>query len=100
MNTYPRMLVDMNGDGQPDIVGFSGNGVAVALNTGTSFGPGKAGRGPVFTITGGWSDMNTYPRMLVDMNGDGLPDIVGFSGNAVAVALNTGNSFGPAQGSG
>ena len=98
MNTYPRMLVDMNGDGQPDIVGFSGNGVAVALNTGTSFGPAQGWTGPVFTITGGWSDMNTYPRMLVDMNGDGLPDIVGFSGNAVAVALNTGNSFGPAQG--
>ena len=95
-NTYPRMLVDVNGDGLPDVVGFGAGGVRVALNTGTSFMPDQPWL-TGFGVNAGWSDNNTYPRMLVDVNGDGLPDVVGFGAGGVRVALNTGTSFMPDQ---
>jgi hypothetical protein len=94
-NTTPRMLIDVNGDGLPDIVGFGGAGAYVSLNTGTSFAAPQLWTS-VFGVAGGWSDNNTYPRMLVDVNGDGLPDVVGFGASDVYVALNTGTSFGAA----
>ncbi|MDT7516991.1 FG-GAP-like repeat-containing protein [Rhodoferax mekongensis] len=95
-NTYPRYVVDVNGDGLPDIVGFSSIGVMVALNTGTSFATAVNWNAYYGTSAGGWSENNTYPRYVVDVNGDGLPDIVGFSSTGVMVALNTGTSFAPA----
>src|SRR5262249_31612632 len=65
-NAYPRLLVDVNGDGLPDIVGFANAGVDVSLNTGTAFAPptywsSEFGHGQ------GWTDDNTYPRFLVDV---------------------------------
>ena len=95
-NTYPRVLADVNGDGLPDVVAFASNGVVVSLNTGTSFGGpqlwiGEYGTGEGFT------DNITLPRMLVDVNGDGLPDVVAFASNGVVVSLNTGTSFGSRQ---
>src|SRR5215831_14646926 len=44
---------------------------------------------------GGWVDNNAYPRLLVDVNGDGLPDIVGFAYAGVDVSLNTGTALAP-----
>ena len=38
---------------------------------------------------GGWSDQEHYPRMLGDVNGDGLADIVAFGANGVNVSLAT-----------
>jgi hypothetical protein len=96
-NIYPRMMVDVNGDGLPDIVGFGSNGVQVSLNTGTSFATPQLWIGAYGTNAGGWSDNNTYPRMLADMNGDGLPDVVGFAGNGVLVSLNSGTGFAASQ---
>lgn len=92
----PRFVMDVNGDGLPDIVGFGPNGVMVALNTGTSFAPATNWITSFGSNAGGWSDYNTYPRQLIDVNGDGLPDVVGFSSTGVMVALNTGTSFMPA----
>ncbi|GAU86882.1 peroxidase family protein [Bosea sp. BIWAKO-01] len=85
---YPRQVVDVNGDGLADIVGFGPAGVQVAL--GNADGTFQA---PTFelhafsTIEGGWSNQNTYPRELADVNGDGLADIVGFGEQGVSVAL-------------
>src|SRR6185369_1403917 len=93
-NTYPRQLIDVNGDGLPDVVGFANEGVYVALNTGTAFGPSTQWS-PSYGVSGGWSDSNTYPRQLIDVNGDGFPDVVGFASGGVYVALNTGTAFGP-----
>ena len=39
---------------------------------------------------GGWTDQDHFPRLLADVNGDGMADIVGFSGNSVIVSLATG----------
>lgn len=91
-NIMPRTLADVNGDGQPDMVGFYSNGVLVALNTGTSFGTPSYWSNSFDSSN--WTDQNIMPRMLADVNGDGLPDIVGFYSNGVMVALNTGVAFG------
>jgi hypothetical protein len=91
-NNYPRYVVDINGDGLPDIVGFSSSGVMVALNTGTGFAAATNWIAQ-FSPSQGWTNNSTHPRQMVDMNGDGLPDIVGFAGTGVSVAINTGSGF-------
>jgi RHS repeat-associated protein len=88
-NTQPRQVADVNGDGLPDIVGFGPGGVMVALNTGSGFAPPTSWIANFGTAAGGWSDNNTVPRMLADVNGDGMLDIVGFSGSGVQVALDS-----------
>ncbi|MDF0584144.1 FG-GAP-like repeat-containing protein [Bradyrhizobium yuanmingense] len=95
-DVYPRMLVDVNGDGLPDVVGFAGAGVYVSLNTGVAFAPIQLWVGN-FGINDGWSSNENYPRMLADVNGDGLPDVVGFAASAVYVSLNFGTGFTAAQ---
>lgn len=88
----PRMVVDINGDGLADIVGFASAGVVVSLSTGNGFAPPAqwvAGYG----LLEGWTDQDAFPRTLADVDGDGLLDIVGFATNTVVVALNKRTSF-------
>lgn len=93
---FPRMLADVNGDGCADIVGFGAAGTYVSLATGDgrfgtvdlalqSFGTNDA--------AGGWSSDDLFPRMLADVNGDGLADAVGFgsAGAYVAAGLKDGS---------
>ncbi|MBI2312111.1 MAG: hypothetical protein HYU77_06395 [Betaproteobacteria bacterium] len=97
-NATPRRLVDVNGDGLSDVVGFGPSGVNVALNTGSGFAPSTTWLSGYFgssSSAGNWTDQNTYPRILADVNGDGLPDIVGFGPNGVDISLNTGTGFLP-----
>jgi len=93
----PFHAVDMNGDGMADVAGFATDGVWVALSTGTSFATAtKWTTEFASTAAAGWNDESKYPRAFADMNGDGLPDIVGFSKTGVMVALSTGTGFAPA----
>ena len=56
---------------------------------GVAFGSANAWTGG-YGQASGWSDNNTYPRYLVDVNGDGLADVVGFASTGVYVAKNAG----------
>jgi hypothetical protein len=91
-NLFHRELADLNGDGKADIVGFGNAGVYAALATGDGkFGPMYFALGNFGPNAGGWSDDDTYPRMLADINGDGRADIVGFGNAGVYASLATGD---------
>jgi RHS repeat-associated protein len=87
-DTY-QDVVDMNGDGLPDLVvsGAPGGGApyawAVYLNTGAGFAsaPLPAFPAPANTIVHRHS--RNVRHQLIDFNGDGLPDLVGGSGNVI-----------------
>ncbi|MCP4160871.1 MAG: hypothetical protein GY760_12435 [Deltaproteobacteria bacterium] len=101
-------LIDMNGDGLPDRVGYHNNqtstpGLHVALNNGHGFGGYvlwlRSGEGahPDNYLTG--SNTNGVYSDLIDMNGDGLPDRVGYYNHktntqGLHVALNNSHGFG------
>ncbi len=91
---HPRMMADVNGDGRADVIGFASRGVYVSLSTGSSFAaPQLWVRGFGYSA-GGWRT-NYHPRMMADVNGDGLADVVGFGSQGVQVSLSTGRSFTP-----
>ncbi|MEO7308954.1 MAG: FG-GAP-like repeat-containing protein [Chitinophagaceae bacterium] len=85
-------LVDINGDGKPDLIAdFNGGLLWIYKNTGTNgaltFAPKV-----IDTLAG-----NSYENMAVaDFDGDGKPDfaIGNENSNAIAVARNTSNSNG------
>ena len=92
--THPRYVVDVNKDEKADIVGFSSIGVYVALSDGKSFAAPQLWSSE-FGSNAGW--LADKIRRVVDVTGDGLPDIVGFSSIGVYVAKNTGTGFAVAQ---
>ncbi len=89
---HPRMMADVNGDGRADVIGFSSSGVLVSLSTGASFSPPRLWVRGFGYSAGGWRTAY-HPRMMADVNGDGLADVVGFGSREVQVALSTGTGF-------
>ncbi|MFE7645345.1 FG-GAP-like repeat-containing protein [Streptomyces phaeoluteigriseus] len=87
---HPRLLADVTGDGNPDIVGFGDEGVWVSHNRGDGqFEQAQlVCRGFGYDEdAGGWR-VDRHPRFLADITGDGRVDIVGFGGPGVYVARN------------
>ena len=86
-------MLDINGDGLADIIGFpftdsiNSNEITIGLSLGDKFickrGCGTIGRG------NGFSNILKKPLQIRDVNNDGLPDIVFFSGNGVEILLNS-----------
>jgi hypothetical protein len=90
---YPRMVADVNGDGRADVVGFGNMGAYVSLSTGSSFAASSRWIASYGYSAGGWTSQDKYPRMVADVNGDGMADVVGFGNTGVYVSLSTGSSF-------
>ncbi|WP_203071779.1 FG-GAP-like repeat-containing protein [Falsiroseomonas ponticola] len=84
-----RHLVDVNGDGRADIVGFGNAGAFVALADAAGGFNAATLATSQFSIDSGWNNENTYSRHLADVNGDGRADIVGFGNAGAFVALGT-----------
>lgn len=97
INQHPRMLGDVDGDNRPDVVGISETHVEVVLASGKPFG--REGLWNPGTWYGLYAfgdkewDMVRNPRHLVDVNGDGRADVLGFGNDGVLVAFSEGDHF-------
>ncbi|HXG66071.1 MAG TPA: FG-GAP-like repeat-containing protein [Blastocatellia bacterium] len=96
VDKHVRLLADVNGDGQKDIVAFGDAGVWLALATADGFFSEPAFVLAEFGSDKGWTPAE-HLRTTADVNGDGKQDIVGFGYHGVWTALSTGDGFGPAQ---
>jgi VCBS repeat protein len=87
---HVRALADINGDRKADIVGFGNNGVWTSLATENGrFAP------PAFVVDNygtehGWTP-EKHVRVMADISGDGLADIVGFGTEGVWTSLARGD---------
>ncbi len=108
-NEFPRMLADVTGDGVLDIVAFGWQHVFVArgelkkdvngVDRVTFVELSQNAGLDIFTpAVGGWSSNDRYPRMLADVDGDGVLDVVGFGWAHVFVALGNHDASGKANG--
>jgi RHS repeat-associated protein len=126
-NNVDHDLIDINGDGLPDRVRVSGNAIKVQLNTGYVFAgeetwsngapvalpssPVNGGNSSNTSLSASFSMWNAasgggvsvskghnYAKTtLMDINGDGLNDIVESQGANLSVWLNTGAGFATAE---
>ncbi|MGW5774087.1 FG-GAP-like repeat-containing protein [Streptomyces longwoodensis] len=96
-------LVDMTGDGTPDAVTLSADGVRVSPQDGSGTFPPAAGTPAVKAFghdqqAGGWL-ADRHPRFLVDTTGDGRRDIVGCHDDGVWISLqDEAGTFAPLRG--
>ena len=88
----PRISIDVSGDGFADIVGVANDGIYVSLGNGSAFAAATKWASD-FSVGAGWTTQDSYPRVFGDVNGDGLPDMIGFKSDGTYVALNTGSGF-------
>ena len=108
VDLHPRVMADIDNDGEADIVGFGDAGVWTALGTGDGRFAAPHFVLDRFGLAQGWNPTRDV-RVLADVNHDGMADIVGFGETGVAIALASGgggfrrpsrfvNNFGAMQG--
>jgi hypothetical protein len=89
LDRHPRLLADVMGEGRMDIVGFGHDGVMLAPNLGEGrFGPSRQILDE-FGVASGWRT-DRHLRLLVDLTGDGLADILAFGETGVWISRNRG----------
>ena len=88
---HVHTLANVGGGPEPEIVVFHDDGVQVALNTAGVFSP------PEFWVSDfglrQLYEVSLHPRLLADMNTDGLADIVAFGNDGVHLATSVGIQF-------
>jgi FG-GAP-like repeat len=90
VDKHPRFVVDLDDDGFPDIIGFGYDGVWTAINDrqggfrDPQFTPG------IFGYNQGWR-VDQHPRFVIDINGDGVADIIGFGDAGIWTAIGKGD---------
>jgi hypothetical protein len=91
--SHPRFVTDVNNDGKADVVGFANAGVWVATSTGTSL----KDAGVVISAFGASQGfaVDKHPRAVVDLTGDGVPELLGFGNDAVTVAIGWATTINP-----
>jgi hypothetical protein len=91
-----RIVVDVNGDGLGDIVGFGQDGVYLSKNRGNGTFEETKLVSRDFGYEQGWR-VREHPRFMADVTGNGCADIIGFKDEAAYVAFNDGEgNFGHA----
>jgi hypothetical protein len=93
-NTSPRILGRVDDDPAMDIVGFGTGGTYVAFANGAGHFTEPTLRLAQFgsaASSGGWNSQDQYPRLLGDVNGDRIADIVGFGFAGTYVAIGYGD---------
>lgn len=86
LQRHARFLIDVDGDSRADVVGIHDNGTWVSLSTGKGFAKPKKWSG--LTAPSANNSLADSPRLLADVNGDGLPDLIAMNPRAVRVGLN------------
>jgi hypothetical protein len=90
VNKHVRLLADVTGDGNADLVGFGDAGAYTALAKGDgTFGP------QIFGVDNlgynqGWRN-DRHVRLVADVTGDGRGDLIGFGTAAVFVTVSNGD---------
>ena len=94
VDKHVRTLADVTGNGRADIVGFGDAGVFVAINNSETGGTiAVQGAQLVLQSFGydqGWR-VKKHPRIVADLTGNGLGDIIGFGERGVCVSKNRGD---------
>jgi Bacterial Ig-like domain (group 3)/FG-GAP-like repeat len=82
----PTAILDVNGDGIPDILGASEDGLSVLL--------GQANlqfSAPVHYAVSNFGVVGSTTNQVVDLNGDGYPDIVSTGSSGLYISYGNGN---------
>ena len=86
-----RTVANLNGDGFPDLIGMGPGGVTVAIGGATGFAAPTQWSTELGDNTG-W-DATKHPRLIGDVDGDGVDDVVGIGDAHVYLALSTGTAL-------